>query len=160
MRVPDRVAEETSQGDLPAETLPEPSTSLLLFSAGGECWGLPIQAIQEIQPLGRVTRVPHAPPAVVGIQNLRGKVLTVCHLGTVVGGGAGDRDQASHVIVLAPDDVNRSVGIVVGEILRVVDAPLPPPEGAGNVCRGVITVDRQAVSVLDPHLLLSILLSL
>jgi purine-binding chemotaxis protein CheW len=50
----------------------------LIFSVGGEEYGLPLAAVNEIVRLPeRLNRVPNAPAFIKGVLNLRGSVVTV-----------------------------------------------------------------------------------
>ena len=59
---------------------PEELRRLIVFQACDEWFSLPIEWVREIQPLEAVTRVPNAPAEVLGVLNLRGRVLTLFDL--------------------------------------------------------------------------------
>src|SRR3972149_9813502 len=58
---------------------------LATFHVSDMCLALDIGLIQEIIRDIKVTRVPHAPPQVSGVINLRGEVTTVVDLRQVLG---------------------------------------------------------------------------
>ena len=66
-----------------SETLPESRATArtLLFRVAGKVYGCDIEAVREIIPYRRATRLPGAPPFVQGLVNLRGTIVTVLDLG-------------------------------------------------------------------------------
>ena len=66
-----------------AESAPEEVRRVILFQACDEWFALPIGYVREVQPLERVTRVPNAPRAVLGILNIRGRVVGLLDLARV-----------------------------------------------------------------------------
>jgi chemotaxis signal transduction protein len=104
-----------------------------VFQAGGEWLGLPIDWVREVQPLDRVTRVPNAPPGVLGILNLRGRVLTLLDLAGCLGMAPGS-GQVTHVVVMDLPDPELCLGLAVQRIVQVrqiqasaIDLPLLLP---------------------------------
>ena len=49
----------------------------LHFTLGGEGFGVPIDEVREIVPVGAVSAVPLAPATVRGVINIRGRVVTL-----------------------------------------------------------------------------------
>jgi purine-binding chemotaxis protein CheW len=68
---------------------------------------LPAQAVAEVIKRPRLTRMPHAPPGLLGVAHLRGVVLPVVSLGQMLGLDGEDGDR---VVVLRRDP---PVGLVV-----------------------------------------------
>jgi purine-binding chemotaxis protein CheW len=58
---------------------------LVTFALDSEWYGLPIACVHEILRVGAITRVPHAPAHVRGVMNVRGRLLPVVELRTVLG---------------------------------------------------------------------------
>ena len=79
----------------------------LTVRAAGAQMSLPAQAVAEVIKRPRLTRVPHAPPGLLGVAHLRGTVLPVVSLGQMLGLDGGDGDR---VVVLRRDP---PVGLVV-----------------------------------------------
>lgn len=69
-------------------------TSCLIFRLGALRFYLPVESVVQVMRGAPLTRVPAAAPAVRGLVNHRGKVLTVAHLGEILGipldGGPGE----------------------------------------------------------------------
>ncbi len=133
---------------------PQEAQRSVLFRACDEWFGLPIEWVREIQPLERVVRVPNAPAEVVGVQNLRGRILTLFELGACLGIPAG-RLPNTHAILLDLGDPDLFIGLAVQRVGQVqaipasaVEAPPPRPDGSG-VLEGVCEWKGQIVSLLD-----------
>lgn len=139
---------------------PEPGRRLVLFRACDEWFALRIEEVREIQPLGRVTRVPNAPPEVLGIMNLRGRVLTLYDLGLCLAadGGARGGGAPASVVVLDLHDPELEVGIAVQAIAQVKEVPARDLEAAagargidsrGGSLSALLEVDGRVVGLLD-----------
>lgn len=53
------------------------SEEFLAFSLSGELFAVPVAAVREVMKVPAVTSIPHAPPNVLGLINLRGEMLPV-----------------------------------------------------------------------------------
>ncbi|NLW81927.1 MAG: chemotaxis protein CheW, partial [Desulfovibrionales bacterium] len=58
---------------------------LACFFIGSALCGIDINAIQEMNRQLEMTRVPQAPAYVLGIMNLRGRIVTIIDLGRKLG---------------------------------------------------------------------------
>jgi len=56
------------------------SAQYLTFLCDGEEYGVDIRRVQEVKGWDGVTRVPHTPPCVLGVMNLRGVIVPVINL--------------------------------------------------------------------------------
>jgi purine-binding chemotaxis protein CheW len=137
-----------------AEEAPEELRRVILFQACDEWFALPIGFVGEVQPLERVTRVPTAPRDVLGILNIRGRVLTLFGLAECLDIPPG-REPCTHVVVLDLGDAELRIGLAVqriGGVRRVpVSAVEPPPprEGGPGCLEGVFEAGGQVVGLLD-----------
>jgi purine-binding chemotaxis protein CheW len=82
-----------------------------------------VTAVREVVPLdarARLTRLPGAPPAVVGLLNVRGKIVTVVDAGALLHGGrAGGAEPGAGAMVLIVDCGARGVGLAVERVADV-----------------------------------------
>jgi len=137
-----------------AEESPEEIRRLILFQACDEWFALPIGFVGEVQPLDRVTRVPTAPRDVLGILNIRGRVLTLFGLAECLNIPSG-REPCTHVVVLDLGDAELRIGLAVQRIGGVRRVPVsalepPPPRESGPGClEGVFEAGGQVVGLLD-----------
>jgi purine-binding chemotaxis protein CheW len=112
-----------------APTTADPTAQrTLLFRAGDRMFGCPISAVREIVPQRRATRLPGAPPAVQGLINLRGTIVTVIDLLLWLGG---DHAAASDGSIVLVDHGPRVAGVAVDEVLDV--QMVAPDDVAGTV---------------------------
>ncbi len=58
----------------------EGSHQVLTFVLGKETYGVDILRVQEIRGWSAVTKIPHAPPHVLGVLNLRGSIVPIVDL--------------------------------------------------------------------------------
>ena len=116
----------------------------LLFQLRSEQFGVDVMQVREIIGLQRVTAVPHTPPYVRGVINLRGKVVPVVDLRVRLGLDSEDLHARTCIIVVETMRANTPllVGVVVDAVSEVVSVPDavvdPPPEFADSPPRPYI----------------------
>jgi purine-binding chemotaxis protein CheW len=122
----------------------------LLFRAGDRTFGCGIDAVREIVPQRRATRLPGAPPAVQGLINLRGTIVTVVDLSLWLGG---ERPAAADGSIVLVDHGPRVAGVAVDEVLDV--QMVAPEDVAGTIgdrngaVRGMGRLGDTVVILLD-----------
>jgi purine-binding chemotaxis protein CheW len=98
-------------------TTVEPVTErTLLFKAGDRTFGCGIDAVREIVPQRRATRLPGAPPSVQGLINLRGTIVTVLDLALWLGV---ERPAAADGSLVLVEHGARVAGVAVDEVLDI-----------------------------------------
>jgi purine-binding chemotaxis protein CheW len=113
-------------------------------------FGCGIDAVREIVPCRRATRLPGAPPSVQGVINLRGTIVTVVDLALWLGG---DRAAARDGSIVLIDHGTRVAGVAVDEVLDV--QMVAPEDVAGTVgdrngaVRGMGRLGDTVVILLD-----------
>jgi purine-binding chemotaxis protein CheW len=123
----------------------------VIFRVEKERYGLPLTAVREVVvPPERFTRVPRAPPAVTGVMNLRGRVVTVVELGQLLGLPDGPTPPGR---VMLLDRGRRDLGLLVTDVegIEAVERVSTAPGKAASAVRGVARVKGLAVTVLDPE---------
>ncbi|WP_433074574.1 chemotaxis protein CheW [Dactylosporangium sp. CA-052675] len=132
---------------------------LVSFAVEGQEYALPIDQVQEIvQAPEAVSHVPNAASRVLGVMDLRGRLLPVVSMRRVFGLPAADLQPQNRIVVVSLD--GGVVGVVmdtVRQVLRVpyeLVAPLPPVVAARgrateveSVCR--LEGGKRLVSVLS-----------
>jgi purine-binding chemotaxis protein CheW len=131
----------------------------LTFVCGGEEYGVEILRVQEIKGWDQVTRVPYAPPYVLGVMNLRGVIVPVIDLRTRLNLEKRNFDASTVVIVVRVQCSRgeKTVGIVVDGVSEVYGVPAeavkPVPDlggvASGSCVKGIATVDGKMVMLLD-----------
>jgi purine-binding chemotaxis protein CheW len=100
------------------------SNAYLTFSLGIEKFAIPVDRVQEIVEFGQVTKVPNAPNHMLGIINLRGRVLPLLDTRLKLGLTPTARTQKTRVLVLEitdEHDRNLQLGAMVDVAREVVE---------------------------------------
>jgi len=122
---------------------------------GGSLVGIQLSQVQEINRLVEPTWVPLMEPYLRGVINLRGNLVTVLDLGTIVRGRATPTTPRSRTVVV---EVGEEVcGMVVDEVGDVVDVdresiePLPShlPADQRRWYRGLVQLEGELLLLLD-----------
>ena len=125
----------------------------LVFLVRERSLALPIDRVVEIRGHGDPTPLPHAPPHVLGVVNLRGTVLPVIDLAQRLGLGPTPASPRNVMIVV---DGNRGpFGLLVDGVSEILspeaDALAEPPDGLRDgFVNAVVLRDDAIVQVLDP----------
>jgi purine-binding chemotaxis protein CheW len=131
----------------------------LLFRVAGGAYGCDIDAVREIIPYRRATRLPGAPPYVQGLINLRGTIVTVLDLGARLDTSRPAMRDSGGSIILA-EHGTRVVGVAVDEVLDVqaiAEEPVDAGTGdaRGGLVRGLGHLGDDVVVLIDIHTLVT-----
>lgn len=124
-------------------------TPMLVARGAETLYGLELRHLGHIVPMPRLARVPGAPPAVLGVIAVAGKVMRLFDLDRLCGGtqtGGPAIDRPGYAIVLRTG-TGRPAALRLHEVERVDDIVLPRtsvPAEAGPLVRA-ITADRMAI---------------
>jgi purine-binding chemotaxis protein CheW len=120
---------------------PVDQTEVVAFRIGEQDYCIDIGIVREIRGWTPTTVLPHAPPHVTGVINLRGAVVAVVDLAARLGLGRTAPTGRNVVIIVSPGD--RTVGLladVVSDILGVTQDMLQAvPDVASDAARRFIT---------------------
>ena len=125
---------------------------LVTFRIGVEEFAVDILAVQEIIRLLQITRVPRAPAYVVGVINLRGKVIPVIDLRVRFGMPEVERDSHTRIVVMEFEQ--RIVGFLVDAVSQVLRIPAATVEPAPSVVAGVGSEYIRGVGKMNDRLLI------
>ncbi len=125
------------------------------FFVGSALCGIDINVIQEMNKQMEMTRVPQAPSYVLGIMNLRGRIVTIIDLGRKLGLSPSKTTETSRIIIVNSRDEN--IGLLVDRVTDVVTAKWedvePTPSNIkgvkGKYFQGVLKSSKDLVAVLD-----------
>jgi purine-binding chemotaxis protein CheW len=84
---------------------------------GRETYALPVVHVAEVAELGELSPVPGAPPAALGVLNLRGAVLPVFDLAALFGVAADGRPLR----LIVAEDPGRRAGLAVDAVTDVAE---------------------------------------
>jgi purine-binding chemotaxis protein CheW len=129
---------------------------LVTFGVGEEEFAVPILAVQEINRMMEITRVPQSPPFVVGVINLRGKIIPVVDLRRKFGMAETEQTKDHRIIVVEVQ--NRVIGFTVDRVSEVLRISQDVVDTAPAMVTGIDTDYVEGVGKLEDRLL--ILLSL
>lgn len=93
----------------------------LTFALGAEQYGVEILRVQEIRGYSAVTPIPHTPPYIKGVMNLRGTVIPVVDLRAKFAMESRGYDKFTVIIVVTVGE--KVIGLVVDAVSDVLDIP-------------------------------------
>ena len=125
------------------------------FLVGGMLFGLDVFCIQEVIRYQTLTAVPLAPPAVAGLINLRGQIVTAIDLRARLGlppRRAGERPL--NVVVRTGDGAVSLLVDEIGDVIEVDDDSFERPpdmldDSARALIRGAYKLKGRLLLVLD-----------
>jgi len=145
-----------------ADGLSAGDEQFIVFRLGGEEYGLPIGAVDEVVRVpDTLTRVPKAPAFIEGVMNLRGRVVPVIDQRRRFRlEGQGER-RRERIVVVRIDQMQ--AGFVVDTVSEVLNIPQdqlrPPPDLAAEGSQVIdrianIEIEGRMILLLDPRELL------
>ena len=129
------------------------------FSLDEEQFGLHLDDVVHIIRFEQVLPVPGAPAMVEGILNLRGEVVPIINLRTLLGMREAAAGRRQRVIIIRREA--RILGLLVDSVreIKVNEADYQPGGGrpglADGAVLGVVKTDEENLTVLDIFLLLA-----
>lgn len=134
---------------------------LVVFELGDESYGVDISRVQDINRMQEITEIPHAPESVVGVINLRGRVIPVIDLRKRFGLPDAVHTKDTRIVVVHLE--GNLIGVIVDAVSQVLRIPAdivepPSPVLAGvdsRYLRGIAKLDDRLVILLDLDFVLS-----
>jgi purine-binding chemotaxis protein CheW len=125
---------------------------VILLRVAGSDYALPLGCVVEVVRMAALTPAPGGPGQVLGLLDLRGRVVPVMDLRTRLGQAEGESGLSTPICVVEAG--GRAFGLVADAVtdVRPLSGPVERPEGtpAGSPVAGVTHVGGRLVSVLDP----------
>lgn len=127
----------------------------LTFSVGDDDYACDILSVQEIRAMSRITPIPNAPECVLGVMNLRGIVVPIVSLRSVLGLSGAETGKFCVIVLVTVG--SKVIGLLVDAVSDVVSielsqVPLPAELGDridASIVSGLGTLDDKFVVVLD-----------
>ncbi len=131
------------------------SLQIVCFKIGNEEYGIDILQVQEILKLPKVTKLPKSKPYIMGVIDLRSKVLPIVDLSKRFGIESNKLTENSRAIVVNINGKKVGLGIdSVSHVIKVNSADIepPPPVVRGISGKYIIGIAKMAdgfVVILD-----------
>jgi purine-binding chemotaxis protein CheW len=106
------------------------NNQFVTFALEGEVFALNMAPVQEIIRVPEIVKVPKSPSSLMGLANLRGKVLPVINLRKVFGLTDKSLDEANRVIVV---DLGQILGFLVDNVYSVIEVEETKIESAEDI---------------------------
>lgn len=131
-----------------------PNAEFIAFRIGEQEFCIDIMSVREIRGWSAATPLPHAPPYIRGVINLRGSVLPIVDLAERLNLPQAADSQRRVIIVVQAGA--RIIGLVVdgvSEILAYAPESIQPtpdmaPESVKSVLRGVLVLDGRMIGLI------------
>ena len=128
----------------------------------GQLFGLPIVRVQDVFIPERLTRVPLAPPEIVGVLNLRGRIVTLIDLRRRF--GLRERKEGEDVMAIGVESRGESYGLLIDRVGEVVELegvarepnPVNLDQRLAQMSSGIYRLDDQLLVVVDVDRVLDI----
>ncbi|MGR3541264.1 MAG: chemotaxis protein CheW [Hasllibacter sp.] len=124
---------------------------VLSIRLGEQDYAIPVAQVREIRGWSPATRLPGAPPEMVGVINLRGSVLAVTDLAVALGGPPLTPGPRSVVVVVEAGGKQRGLLIDGVTDIRTLseDRIQPVPSGRDGAVTALHTDDDGLLRILD-----------
>ena len=138
------------------------STLISTFFLGETIWGLDTLDAQEVIRVIEITKVHNAENYIIGIINLRGKIVTVIDLSDKLGLGVSVIGKASRIVIVEWND--EYIGLLIDSISDVLDldkknltsAPAAMHGTRGGYIDSVYQSEQKLIAILNIRSVLEI----
>lgn len=131
------------------------STLISTFYLGETLWGLDTLDAQEVIRVSDITKVHNAEEYIIGIINLRGKIVTVIDLSNKLGLGKSIIGKTSRIVIVEWKDEH--IGLLIDLISDVIDiekkyltsAPAAMHGTRGGYIDSVYQAEQKLIAILN-----------
>ena len=99
-----------------------PMMRCVLFNLAKETFGIDVSHIREVLRVGRIRKVPGADGKILGVINVRGVIVTVVNMRSMIKVPPVPIDDQSRIIIVELDE-EHPVGLMVDSVQEVRDIP-------------------------------------
>lgn len=119
-------------------------------AVAGEQYALPVDRVLEVAELGEITPVPGSVAEIMGVRNLRGRVIPVMALAALLGLPGKDPER-----IVVAELGERCAGLAVDAVVDVGELPEASEQVESPFVHGAALVDGVLVGILDADAVLS-----
>ncbi|MBD8071463.1 chemotaxis protein CheW [Bacillus sp. PS06] len=129
------------------------NSRMIIFKIAKEEYAIDIHQVQSIERMQEVTAIPNTSPALIGVTNIRGKVLPLFDLRILLSSSATENTDQTRIILIDAQD--KSMGIVVdeaNEVLEISSESIQQPSftvDQQTFVKGVATLENRLVILID-----------
>jgi len=135
---------------------------LVVFELANELYGVNIAMVESIIKMQAITQLPHTPPYVKGVTNLRGSVLPVIDLRKRFGLDGREDSKQTRIMIVTLGNIK--AGIIVdgvSEVLRISDETIEPlPSMINSVdsafLKGIVRQETRLIILLELNRVLNL----
>lgn len=138
---------KTTMTDEKSQT--QPTEQVVVFELDKEEYAVPIGDVQEVVKIPEITPVPNSPEFILGIMNLRGKIVPVLDLEKRFSLVREHEAAPQHIVVTETDDTLFGVRVdKVTEVLRILQEGIKPTPKmvtskiAADYLKGVVVIEE------------------
>ncbi len=99
------------------ETIPKEYMQLFVCRVRNERIGLPINSVEEVLPVCKLSTFPEAPPWLTGLLNLRGSMIPVLDVLARIGHKRRDPELSDFIVICSHK--GRRFGLIVQEVFNI-----------------------------------------
>ncbi len=118
-----------------------------------EAYAIPVEEVVEVTEFGEVTAVPGSLPEMLGVRNLRGRILPVVDLALLLG----ITRAAPPTRLLVAEAGSRSAGFAIDKVTGVGEMADPTEEAESALLTGATLTGGELIGVIDVFLVLATL---
>ena len=127
------------------------------FNCGSRAFGIDIMAVREIRSWAPVTELPQQPFGATGVLDIRGSIVQVFDLITLLGGESSEREDRSAQVVLVVSLTTQDVGLLVDSVSDIIfaqgdelrSAPRADGLDQANAVLGLVKKEDLLIAILD-----------
>jgi purine-binding chemotaxis protein CheW len=129
----------------------------LTVKVGDQPFGIPVLCVHDVSKSQRITRVPLAPPEVMGAMNLRGRIVTVIDVARKLNLSIASGTEAGNAMYVVIEHENELYSLKVDSVGDVMAPPSTDVEqnpanmeaGWREVSAGVCRLEGELLVLLD-----------
>jgi len=133
----------------------EQTRQIIVFRLSREWYGVEITKVKEVIKVGKITYLPSSPEYIAGIVNLRGKILSVTDLKTMI--GLPHEEPTDKARIIAVESGMLETGLLVDEVVESIEVPVSKIEPAlvtlpaeeAEYIKGQCMVDNRLIALVS-----------